>query len=53
MIAPLIGGRLLVIDRSIPVYTSVVAFVIAGCCVLLLKEDSSPQKRGGMRAVVH
>ena len=53
MIAPLIGGMLLVIDRSIPVYTSVVGFVISGCCVLLLKDDNSPRKRGGMRSIVH
>ena len=52
MIAPLLGGMLLVIDRSIPVYTSVVGFVISGCCVLLLKDDST-RKRGGMRAIVH
>ncbi|KAF8349514.1 MFS general substrate transporter [Amanita rubescens] len=53
MIAPLLGGMLLVIDRSIPVYTSVVTFAIAGCCVLLLKEDNSPRKRGGMRSIAH
>lgn len=53
MIAPLLGGMLLVIDRSIPVYTSVVTFAIAGCCVLLLKEDNSPRKKGGMRSIAH
>ncbi|PFH49963.1 hypothetical protein AMATHDRAFT_62131 [Amanita thiersii Skay4041] len=52
MVAPLVGGMLLVIDRSIPVYTSAVTFVIAGLCVLLLKEDNSPRKRNE-RLVVH
>ncbi|KAF8625910.1 hypothetical protein AX17_006636 [Amanita inopinata Kibby_2008] len=46
MIAPLLGGVLLVIDRSIPVYTSVFTFIISGFCVLLLREDKSPRKRG-------
>jgi hypothetical protein len=40
MIAPLLGGTLLMIDRSFPVYTSVVIFAIAGICVLMLKEDA-------------
>ena len=39
MTAPLIGGALLVIDRSVPVYTSVGVFALAGICVLLLKEE--------------
>ncbi|KAF8628622.1 hypothetical protein AX15_003759 [Amanita polypyramis BW_CC] len=51
MIAPLLGGTLLVIDRSIPVYTSVVAFIVSGFCVLLLK-DKSPRKRGE-RTIAH
>jgi hypothetical protein len=52
MIAPILGGILLVANRSIPVYTSVVTFVIAGSCVLLLKEDNSPRQRG-KRSIVH
>ncbi|KAM6494435.1 Major facilitator superfamily domain containing protein [Amanita muscaria] len=51
MIAPLLGGMLLVINRSIPVYTSVIIFVISGFCVLFITEDRSPQR--GRRVVVH
>jgi len=40
MVAPMLGGVLLMMNRSIPVYTSVVIFAIAGFCVLLLKEQS-------------
>ena len=55
MIAPMLGGSLLMIDRSIPVYTSVVTFAIAGFCVLLLKESAGDSARGrkGRRAIVH
>lgn len=55
MIAPMLGGSLLMIDRSIPVYTSVVIFAIAGFCVLLLKEGAGDSARGrkGGRAIVH
>ncbi|TFK26851.1 MFS general substrate transporter [Coprinopsis marcescibilis] len=45
MIAPILGGILLMIDRSFPVYLSVVVFLIAGVCVLLLREDNS--REGG------
>jgi len=44
MIAPILGGQLLAIDVSFPVYMSVVTFVIAGVCVLFLKEA---EKQGG------
>ncbi|KAF8799365.1 MFS general substrate transporter [Phlegmacium glaucopus] len=52
MIAPILGGILLMMNRSIPVYTSVVIFVIAGFCVLLLKEEAG---EGGYsdRIVMH
>ncbi|GLB38653.1 putative sugar (and other) transporter [Lyophyllum shimeji] len=55
MIAPMLGGGLLVIDRSVPVYTSVVIFAIAGCCVLMLREGEgdSPDRTKGERAIVH
>lgn len=32
-------------DRTMPVYTSVVIFAIAGFCVLLLKEDAGDSTR--------
>ncbi|KAF9481138.1 MFS general substrate transporter [Pholiota conissans] len=46
MIAPLLGGFLLMMDRTVPVYTSVVIFAIAGFCVLLLKEGEGDSARG-------
>ncbi len=45
IIAPFLGGFLLMIDRTIPVYFSVVIFAIAGFCVLLLKEDAGDSTR--------
>ncbi|KAI0953359.1 hypothetical protein AcW1_007597 [Taiwanofungus camphoratus] len=51
MIAPMLGGTLLTIDHSIPVYTSIVVFVVAGVCVLLLDEKEG--ERGGERVIVH
>ncbi|KAK0203016.1 MFS general substrate transporter [Desarmillaria ectypa] len=54
MIAPLIGGMLLMIDRTVPVYTSVVVFVIAGVCVLFLKErEGHSMTKSSERVVVH
>ncbi|KIJ64572.1 hypothetical protein HYDPIDRAFT_90001 [Hydnomerulius pinastri MD-312] len=50
MIAPLLGGALLVIDRSFPVYTSVVVYIITGVFVLLLQETAG---QGGERSFVH
>jgi len=51
MIAPLLGGLLLTIDVSFPVYVSIVTFVIAGICVLFLKE--AEKQKGEERVVVH
>ena len=53
MIAPLLGGTLLMIDGSFPVWASVVVFLIAGFCVLLLSEKEGGKRgsRGG--AVLH
>jgi len=45
MIAPLLGGVLLTMSPSIPVYTSTVIFVVAGLCVVLLKEDHERGRR--------
>lgn len=55
MIAPMLGGMLLMIDRTVPVYTSVVIFAIAGICVLMLKEDEGDGGRTSTRerVVVH
>ncbi|KAJ7043097.1 MFS general substrate transporter [Mycena alexandri] len=57
MIAPILGGALLIVSRAAPVYTSMVAFVLAAGCVLLLSEDEGEggRSRGGrrVRVVVH
>lgn len=51
MIAPVLGGALLMASRSLPVYTSVVVFIIAVLCTLMLRieEDkvSAKDKDGG------
>lgn len=51
MIAPMLGGVLLMIDNSFPVYASIIIFLIAGACVLLLKENAGA--RGGSRVLAH
>ena len=51
MIAPILGGMLLVIDNSFPVYASVVIFLIAGFCVLLLREKEG--ERGASGGMMH
>ncbi|KAJ7740258.1 MFS general substrate transporter [Mycena maculata] len=57
MIAPMLGGALLVFSRAAPVYTSMVAFVLAAACVLMLSEDEGEggRSRGGRgaRIIVH
>ena len=39
MIAPMLGGVLLMIDSSLPVFASVAIFLLATVCVLFLNED--------------
>lgn len=51
MIAPILGGLFLTIDVSFPVYTSAVTFVIAGICVLFLKEVE--KQEGEERVILH
>jgi hypothetical protein len=53
MIAPILGGRLLMIDVSIPVYTSVITFIIAGFCVVLIREPDKKEDSEGGRMVLH
>jgi hypothetical protein len=53
MIAPMVGGSLLMMGRSVPVYTSVVTFAITGICVLLLKENEGDGSRGNAEIAVH
>ncbi|KAG1901158.1 MFS general substrate transporter [Suillus fuscotomentosus] len=52
MIAPLLGGALLVLNRGVPVWASVVVYIITGVFVLLLHE-SAGHIRGGERSFVH
>ena len=51
MIAPILGGSLLMIDHSVPVYTSIAVFIVAGVCVLLLEERQG--ERSGVRVLAH
>ncbi|KAH9949855.1 MFS general substrate transporter [Amylocystis lapponica] len=51
MIAPMLGGKLLSINSSVPVYTSIVVFLFAGICVLFLEEKEGTRSR--KRAIVH
>ena len=51
MIGPLLGGVLLVIDPSFPVYASIGILIGAGMCVLLLEEREG--ERGGSRTMAH
>ena len=51
MIAPILGGSLLMIDHSFPVYASIAIFIVAGVCVLLLEEREG--ERGGARTLGH
>ncbi|KAJ4482425.1 MFS general substrate transporter, partial [Lentinula aciculospora] len=53
MIAPALGGVFLMINRSVPVYTSVGVFCFAGVCVLLLQENAGDGGRKGRRSFVH
>jgi hypothetical protein len=34
-----LGGTLITIDNSVPLYTSAVVFVLASVCILALRED--------------
>lgn len=49
MIAPMLGGALLSINNSVPVYASIVIFVLAGLCVLLLHEERKERSAGRAR----
>ncbi|KAI0647946.1 MFS general substrate transporter [Trametes meyenii] len=51
MIAPILGGTLLTIDHSFPVYASIAIFLVAGVCVIFLDEDEG--NRGGERILAH
>lgn len=52
MIAPMLGGALLVIDRSAPVYVSIITFALAGFCVLMLREGEGASGRGATKLVI-
>lgn len=46
MIAPIVGGILLVISRSIPVYTSIVVYLLSTIAILMLKEGVGRPSNG-------
>jgi hypothetical protein len=48
MIAPILGGILLMINRTVPVSASIVVFILAGLCTLML--DEAAGARSGKRA---
>ncbi|KAI0070035.1 MFS general substrate transporter [Panus rudis PR-1116 ss-1] len=52
MIAPILGGSLLMIDHAFPVYASIVVFLIAGAAVLFLSEDEG-RGNGDSKTVMH
>lgn len=51
MIAPILGGSLLMVNNSFPVYASIIIFLVATVCVLLLNEDEGD--RGASRSLAH
>ena len=51
MIAPMLGGALLMIDISFPVFASIAIFLLATVCVLFLREDEGA--RGGQTGLMH
>ena len=56
MIAPILGGALLMIDPSFPVYASIAVFLFSGVCVLLINEvnsGASEDKDCRPAAIVH
>jgi hypothetical protein len=55
MIAPMMGGTLIMIDPSYPVYASSVIFTLSGICVILIEEPKGSGEDKGRRrpAIVH
>jgi len=50
MIAPLLGGQLMGIDRKLPVYVATIIFVVAGIAVLALPSERAPSSGNSRRA---
>jgi hypothetical protein len=48
MIAPLLGGSLLMINNSYPVYASIVIFLLAAVAVLFLRGHEGKRADGGL-----
>lgn len=54
MIAPIMGGILLFINRAFPVYVSVGVYLVTALCVVLLHETAGQSGNGnGERVIVH
>ena len=50
MIAPVLGGVLLMVARSLPVYFSIVIFTLAGVCTLMLRVEEKGRHVEGLLA---
>ena len=50
MIAPVLGGVLLMVGRSLPVYFSIVIFTLAGVCTLMLRVEEKGRHVEGLLA---
>jgi hypothetical protein len=53
MVAPIIGGSLLMINSSFPVYASILVFAFSALCVLLIREDAGAEGRKGAKTYMH
>ena len=53
MISPVLGGVLLMISKSLPLYVSATMFTIAGFCILLLREDEGEGRVKGKTVLAH
>ncbi|KAL1729666.1 major facilitator superfamily domain-containing protein [Schizophyllum commune] len=53
MISPVLGGVLLMISKSLPLYVSATMFTVAGFCILLLREDEGEGRVKGKTVLAH
>ena len=48
MIAPLLGGTLLMVNSSLPVFASIITFLVATVAVMLLRGHEGVRGAGGL-----
>ncbi|KAL1745814.1 major facilitator superfamily domain-containing protein [Schizophyllum fasciatum] len=53
MVSPVLGGVLLMISTALPLYVSATMFAVAGCCILLLREDEGEGRVKGRTVLAH